>query len=356
MGDGFNLDIPIETAGKRDRRIERAEHLSEAARLQLAETVWRVRSRLRTALVNDALAMAETNLLREELSMRRARLDLLQQRFKVGEVSRPDVDAVSVELISAQVAGQAAESRFKEAEAALAAAIGVPVSAVHGIEIDWEEVSEPPSVAEITKEPLHAAGLLNRLDVRRMLSEYAAAESGLQLEIARQHPDVNLGIGYTWDAGMNKFTLGFATELPIFNRNEGPIAEAAARREELAARFAALQNSVIGDTERALARYEGHRKELDEADVTLTQVLGKREESARRAVQVGHSDRLELSGIEVERVVLMRAALDALRKAQEALGAIEDAVQRPLGGEGPVPQILTADNSRQSPVTTGGGR
>ena len=48
---GFNLDIPIETAGKRGYRIAQARLLTEAARLQLAETGWQVRSRVRAALL-----------------------------------------------------------------------------------------------------------------------------------------------------------------------------------------------------------------------------------------------------------------------------------------------------------------
>ncbi len=42
----FNLDIPIETAGKRGYRIELAGYLAEAARLNIAGAAWQVRSRL----------------------------------------------------------------------------------------------------------------------------------------------------------------------------------------------------------------------------------------------------------------------------------------------------------------------
>jgi len=46
----FSLDIPLETAGKRGYRIARAEHISEAARLNIAGVAWQVRSRLRRDL------------------------------------------------------------------------------------------------------------------------------------------------------------------------------------------------------------------------------------------------------------------------------------------------------------------
>ena len=51
------------------------------------------------------------------------------------------------------------------------------------------------------------------------------------------------------------FTVGVSTSIPIFNRNQGPIAEAEARRKESAAAFLQTQAQVIARSERALAVY-----------------------------------------------------------------------------------------------------
>jgi outer membrane protein, heavy metal efflux system len=45
----FNFSLPIETAGRRGYRIANATHLSLASRLQLAQTAWVVRGRVRSA-------------------------------------------------------------------------------------------------------------------------------------------------------------------------------------------------------------------------------------------------------------------------------------------------------------------
>ncbi|MGH7993979.1 MAG: TolC family protein, partial [Limisphaerales bacterium] len=49
---GVTWDIPIETAGKRGKRIAQAEHRSEAARWNFVSAAWQARSRVRTALLN----------------------------------------------------------------------------------------------------------------------------------------------------------------------------------------------------------------------------------------------------------------------------------------------------------------
>src|SRR5581483_1910630 len=56
---GFNFDIPIETAGKRQIRIAQAEALSTAAGYELAEAIWKVRSRVRDALAEYLMSVRE---------------------------------------------------------------------------------------------------------------------------------------------------------------------------------------------------------------------------------------------------------------------------------------------------------
>jgi hypothetical protein len=50
----------------------------------------------------------------------------------------------------------------------------------------------------------------------------------------------------------------------------------------------------------------------------------------RQAIQAGADNRLSLDNVEIQSWLLARAQLDALARAQRALGELEDAVQRPL--------------------------
>jgi outer membrane protein TolC len=172
--------------------------------------------------------------------------------------------------------------------------------------------------------------LLNRLDIRRSLAQYAAAEADLQLEISKQYPDLQIGPGYTYEERNNFFVIGLSTTLPIFNRNQGPIAEAEARRKEAAASFVEKQAQVIAGVERALALYTAALKELAEVDQSLRKLQDTQLRMMQQAVRLGEEDRLNLNGVEIQSSLLAQARLDALRRAQSALGELEDAVQRPL--------------------------
>ena len=57
--------------------------------------------------------------------------------------------------------------------------------------------------------------------------------------------------------GENIFQLLPIVSLPLMNQNQGPIAEARAKRTEVAAEFTQLQQSIIAQSNSALTRYRG---------------------------------------------------------------------------------------------------
>jgi outer membrane protein TolC len=328
----FNLDlsVPVETAGKRGHRIQAARSLGQAARFDLADSAWKVRSGVRVALLNYLLASRSLELLRSQQQVRGEQVNILDQRFSVGEIPRPEVDLAQIELSKTRLAIGSAEGQLAEAKAALAAAIGVPVAGLQRFDVSWSDLDSPPSTESLSPGQIQRDAVLNRLDIRRSLAQYAAAEADLQLEISKQYPDVQIGPGYTYEERNNFFTIGLSTTLPLFNRNQGPIAEAEARRTEAAAVFLEKQAKVIADSERALALYTATLKELAEADQSLRKLQDAQVQMTQQAVRLGEEDRLSLNGVQIESSVIARARLDALARAQSALGELEDAVQRPL--------------------------
>lgn len=328
----FNLDlaVPIETAGKRGHRVQVARSLDRAARFDLADSAWKVRSGVRAALLNYLLAGRNLDLLRSEEKVRDDEVNILEQRFSVGEIPRPEVDLARIELSKTYLAVRTGEGQLDEARAALAAAIGIPTAGLQGFDFSWSDLDSPPSAESLSSGQIQRDAVLNRMDVRRALARYAAAEAELQLEISRQYPDLQIGPGYTYEERNNFFTLGLSTTLPLFNRNQGPIAEAEARRKEAASIFLEKQAQVIADSERALALYIAAFKQLAEAGQSLRKLQDTQLQMMQQAVQLGEEDRLSLNGVQLQSSALARTQLDVLARAQGALGELEDAVQRPF--------------------------
>ncbi len=334
----FTPSVILETGGKRALRALEATKLAEAARVDIDATAWHVLSRVRAAWTDYRMALRSVEVLNAEVTARNATISILEKRLAAGEGARPEVDTARAAVIGVQAEVRAAVTAVGEAEANLAAAIGLPALPP----LDIESAAElPDTLAQLPLATIQKAGLLHRADIRRSLLEYAAAEAALQLEIAKQRPDIQLSPGYNFDEGHYKIAFGPSFEIPVFNRNKGPIAEAEARRAEAETRFNALQASAIGEMETALARFKGARSELTEADRTLTAIQNTRIAAMERAVAAGEEDRLSLAGVRVEGAVAARARLDAERRLQSALGALEDAVQQSLEITSPLPSPET---------------
>lgn len=324
---GLGLDIPVETAGKRDYRIERAQHLAQAARLRETEAVWQVRSRVRASLLAaypTEAQVARQRDLQEEIAR------LLERRFATGYASQPDLTQARLTLNQATLA--LAENRKQGAEnlARLAAAVGVPMSAFEGREIAFDVFEHVVPSAELPPTEMQRQALLDRPDVRAALAEYEASQSALQLEIAKQYPDISLGPGYSWDQGAVKWSLGLSLVLPLLNRNEGPIAEAEARRKEAAAAFLSTQAKVIAEVEQALAGY-GHAVQMFETTDALLHEQQKKEHTATATFKAGEADRLTWLSARYETATAELARINVLMQVQQTLGRLQDALRRPIG-------------------------
>lgn len=344
---GFNFDLPVETAGKRGYRLRRARALSDAGRLMIAAVAWEVRSRLRGALADYTNASETVDLLTRQQEIQSDIVGILRKRLDYGEGSL--LEATRAQISAAQTTLQLrdAERRREEGRARIAEAAGIPLSALDGIDLVPFTPQHPPA-SDLARNALRTAALTGRADLRALLAEYEAAESALRLEIAKQYPDLHLGPGYAWDQGASKWSLGFSAELPVLNQNQGPIAEAEARRREVAARFDALQAKVAAGLDHALASYRGALAKLESARAALT-LNEQQERNVRRRLEAGETDRLDLRTNELQTNISALAVRDAAAAVDQSMGAIEDSLERPLTSSGVNPASAAAARPEEKP-------
>jgi cobalt-zinc-cadmium efflux system outer membrane protein len=324
------VNFPIETAGKRGYRIAQAQRLADAAAIGVGEAAWRVRSAIRAAFLNYVIARRNYRLARDYESASERIADLLQERVDAGSAAAPELNLFLANLATARLKAAQARSSVPEALNTLAAAVGVPVSALEGLNLDWPGLEQPPEDSSLSAARLQRMALLNRLDLRGMLAQYDAADDALKLEIARQYPDINLGGGYSWEVNENIFELIPVITLPLMNHNQGPIAQARARRAEVAAEFTALQQSIIAQAGGTLTAYRGALAAYKEGSRSA-EFAQKRLAATQRAARLGDIDALTLTTTQLQTIIAEQARLNAVAGAQTALGALENAIEHPLG-------------------------
>src|SRR5205807_5738299 len=118
---------------------------------------------------------------------------------KAGAISAFELMQARIASDTSRLALRDAERQSAEARSQLANAIGVPLAALDAAPISFSNFTGSPNAIPVGDARRQA--LLNRADILGALADYAASQSALQLEIAKQYPDVHLSPGYEFDQG-----------------------------------------------------------------------------------------------------------------------------------------------------------
>lgn len=325
----ITLDQQIETMGKRRYRTEAAQHTAEAELWNLNAAIWQVRVKVRASLLALYLARERQHALSAQADAQAEVARLMAGQLKVGQVSGYDVSQSRIAAATQHLAARDGASQEAQALTDLATTIGVPRQALAQAPFSFAGLDRVPELSD--PGALRAEALQSRADVQAALAQYAAAQSALQLEIANQYPDIHLGPGYQWNANQLKdsmYQLSVSFNLPIWNQNQGPIAEATAKRREAAAHFLTVQAAAISEIDGALASYTVALDEGRMAEKLASDLQDKRK-TMEALQRVGEADPLTTHTSEVEYYNGALTRLDALGKAQTAYGALEDALENP---------------------------
>ncbi len=323
------FDVPLETAGKRGKRLAEAEQAAESARWGFVSTAWQIRGGVRASLLEYSLAQRRAALLEKQAGLQGEIVQHLRGRLEAGAIARPELTLEEIALQKTRLDLNDARARETDARSRLAAAVGVSRAALEGLNLEFDYPAGGPELLTVTS--ARSVALRERADIRGALADYAAAEAELRLQIAKQYPDLHVGPGYAWNngnAGDNEWILGVTLELPILDQNQGPIAEAEARRKLAAAKFLALQAQVCGEIDRTVAGVRLARAQWEAAGKLLA-AEREQEKSAGAQLEAGAGERLDWLNAQMETGNAALTQLDAEEKLQAAIGGLEDALQQP---------------------------
>lgn len=325
---GTAIDFLIETGSRRPIRIAQSESLAEAARHDVETASWQVRAGVRSALLKLWAAQSRLALVQRRQSLQEQLVGILGRGSSAGQISSLDLARERTNLNQIKLTAAETVRHVVEARAELATAVGVPLEALQSVHFAFSAFTQVRKIPDTTRS-LRDYALRGRSDIQAMLATYEASQAALQLEVIRQFPNVSLGPGYTYDQGDNLYSLTVGADLPIFNQNQGPIAEALARRRESAGRFTALQAQIMGSIDRAFAVYRAATLVVVQADA-LVREQRRRQQEVKRAFEAGEVDRTVLALADIELATIELSRLEALIQQKQAIELLEDALQRQL--------------------------
>jgi cobalt-zinc-cadmium efflux system outer membrane protein len=287
MLHGFTLTHPIELPTVRNTRIRSAQLGKTSSELAKAEMRLAVRGGVKQSFYEVLRRKGEVELSRTNLRLVEELRGRIETQVKVGEAAR-------LELTRAD-----------------APAILPPLETLRD-----EVMAQHPSIA---------------------LAESEARRAGLQLDFqrAQKTPQPSVWADVLKQPDSSQYRFGVTVDLPVWNRREGPIAEAVASQRQAEALVGQRRVEISAALDRAYSLYQiaGQQVEMFEAG-TLRQAEAALK-AAEAAFRFGERSIIEV--LDAQRV--LRAArldyLNAQYDRQQALIELEQLRALPGNGEKP---------------------
>ena len=242
-----SLEIPIELGGKRAARVSAAERGREFAEAELSNTRADIKATVSAAFFDILVAQERVKLAEDSAALATRNADVVAKRVTAGKVSPVDATRARVEAVNADLEVTEARSILKSARQALAAT--------------WGDADLPYRVVEGDVERLLVAG--PAMDWQAAADHSPTVFAG-QVEVARRHallevertkriPDVTVTVGARRvdETARTQAVIGLSMPLPLFDRNQGNVYEAASRRNKAEDDLQAARIRITNELQRS---------------------------------------------------------------------------------------------------------
>lgn len=253
------FDIPIETAGKREARIEAAQRGRIVAVSDLGSAQLRLRAAV-TAAFFDVLAAQElTALAKQTVLLAQRATDIATKRVTAGKVSPVEETRARVAEAGVRVSLLQAESQLRNARHRLSGLWGNPEPRFTEVSGELDRLMASPDLDAVQRR-LASSPLLERAQ-----RELERRRSLVGLEQRRAVPDFSFSVGMKRQETLSgdQVLVGVKVPLPVFNRNQGNLLEALRREDKAREELRAVRVSLSSEALQALERVSARRDEVE---------------------------------------------------------------------------------------------
>lgn len=316
----ISISQEIEIGGQRGKRVAVATAELEAVRRGFDREQRQLAARIRLAFAQTLRANELIQVAEADAELTRQLLNFASRRLEAGAGTQIELNLAQSTAGQTERTLRLAQATGSVARARLAEAIGVPADQ------NLIPVGELPLPTDEFKSPerLLDRALESRADLDALRQETDSARRSHQLSKSLRIPNLRLGAFYEEEEGTDDITgVALVIPIPLFNRNQGSIAEAQAEVERLTAAGAVAELSIRREVMEALATYRAAKQ----AAVSLRDlVVGTLEENLlllRRALDAGKIGASDVLVFRREFVEGQRQFIEALFEAQAARIALD---------------------------------
>lgn len=253
----FQVSVPIERGGKREARVAVASRIREQAGLDVDQYRAEVRAAVVTRYFGVLLAQERQKLAQESLALSSGGADAAGKRVQAGKVSPVEETRARVAQAAAQAELARAESDVRSARQRLSALWGDAAPA-YGDVLGSLALPDEGLPDAFVQQRVQASPQL-----RRARLEVERRRAAVALEQARSVVDVAITAGAkrSQESGVTQAVIGLSVPIPLFDRNQGNIAEAMRREDKAQDELAAAELRLATDVAQAREQLRAARTE-----------------------------------------------------------------------------------------------
>lgn len=320
------FDQPVELGSKRSDRIQLAKAQGQLTDAGIAAMDRQVRHNVRVAYFALAFARGSTAQSNDSLNLAQRLSDIAQARFQAGDIPELEVTQASLEVARADADLQVARQEEKVALSDLNALLNEPATT------NWD-LGDPFSALPLSlslDDLLTRAGASNT-EIARINQEVRVQKAQTSLLKAERVPNIGLEFGVDFNSpGPGGFREGargqISMELPLFNRNQGEIAQSLASQEALAAELAATRRATDAMVESSYFDLEARRVEVQLYHDKILPSSKKLEEMSEESYRAGKANILTVLNAQRDVQQAERDYLASQLAMESAFAQLEEAV------------------------------
>ena len=331
---GFSLEadalFQLLRPGERQARKRAAISHVEEVRAEVVADEFKLVSEVRAQRLAVLAADRTVALLEEGVRLRERALDLVRQRRRLGEGTELDISATELELAESRRDLRQAQGEQAGELRELNRVVGLPTDYA----LKLTGVGEPLTVTvfeDVPDDELDRRVVAGRMELRAKEAEYRRAEQELRVSVLQQFPRLGVGPAFEKELeGDKALGLELGLELPLFNQNQGEIAEKRAARERTRAEYVALLHRLRSQALAARAAVRTAKQEVEVQEKEILPLVKRNQELFEGAFRARELNIIDWITAQQRAVDARQEYLKALVRYRRAVIELESAVGEPL--------------------------
>lgn len=335
----LSVSQELELAGQRRKRIAVADQDLAAAEATLLHQRRLLAFRVESAFAEAVLARELLGVATTDADLAREMLAFSQRRLERGAATQIEVNLAQASAGRAERSLSRAQTDYVSARSRLAEIAGAKPQAPP------EPIGDllVPEVEPLPLEALLASAFEQRGDLLAAGQREQAAEAAIRLAMAEGKPNLIVGGFFEREEATDDiFGATISLSVPLFNRNQGRIAESRSTRERLRHERAALRLAVEQEVVTAFNSLQAARAAAEHLRDQVLGTLDENVELLQRSFEAGRIGATEVVTLRREFVAGRREYIEAMADAWLARIELDLAVGRLSLPQSSLPQPVLA--------------